>query len=784
MATRVPITALVSLVAFSVMLGGSSFVLYGEENQLPETRPLTWSEAELPDLLMDGAHRFIERKIGDAAKNRHRFWPPKDAAAGRWTEMVESNRAHLRSIIGAVDHRLPPAMEYFGSELDGALVFRGEKFRIGQVRWRVLDGVFGEGLLVSPVEPVAAAVVIPDSDHTPEQLLGISEDSKVDSHFLQQLLASNVEILIPTLVSREKLATSDPRMKRSDQTNREWLYRQAFHMGRHVIGYEVQKVLAAVDWFESRRTLKQIPEQARIGVAGYGEGGLLAFYAAALDDRIDTTLVSGYFDSRESIWSEPIYRNIWSLLNRFGDAEIASMILPRKLVIEHSKHPTVSGHKGDLSTPPLERVLQELARIHPPPAAEPPSLIHENGGAATAPYSERAILAFMEHLGIHDLAVTTESITDVRHAFSAKERQLRMVKQIEQHVQGLVRESEHVRDQFMLYKIIPEFTDSKWSTERRHPVHSPQVFSEGAREFRRRFYDEALGRFDEPLLPPNARTRRVIETEAWTAYDVVLDVFDGLIAWGVLVVPKNLKQGERRPVVVCQHGRQGIPRDTIDGHKTAYNDFAAELAERGFITFAPHNLYRGEDRYRWLDRKANTIGCTLFSFIVAQHDQILHWLDSLPFVDGERIAFYGLSYGGETAVRVPTILEKYCLSICSGDFNQWTRKVAATDQPFSFMRTIEWEMPYWNLGHTFDYAEMTYLMVPRPFMVERGHHDRVGRDRWVAHEFAKVRWLYAQLGLADRVELEFFQGGHSINGEGAFAFLHKHLEWPVPDDLR
>ena len=131
-------------------------------------------------------------------------------------------------------------------------------------------------------------------------------------------------------------------------------------------------------------------------------------------------------------------------------------------------------------------------------------------------------------------------------------------------------------------------------------------------------------------------------------------------------------------------------------------------------------------------------------------------------------------------MRVPTVLEKYCLSICSGDFNQWTRKVAATDQAFSFMNSIEWEMPYWNLGHTFDYAEMTYLMVPRPFMVERGHHDRVGRDRWVAHEFAKVRWLYAQLGLSDRVEIEFFQGGHSINGEGTFAFLHKHLDWPMP----
>jgi hypothetical protein len=272
----------------------------------------------------------------------------------------------------------------------------------------------------------------------------------------------------------------------------------------------------------------------------------------------------------------------------------------------------------------------------------------------------------------------------------------------------------------------------------------------------------------------------VAESDRWTAYDVVLDVWPEMIAWGVLVVPKDLKPGERRPVVVCQHGRNGVPRDTVDGNKTAYNNFAAVLAERGFVTFAPHNLYRGEDRYRWLSRKANTVQASLFSFILAQHDQILRWLGTQSFVDPARIAFYGLSYGGETAVRVPTILEGYALSICSGDFNQWTRKVAATDQPFTFMRTIEWEMPYWNLGHTFDYAEMAYLMIPRPFMVERGHYDRVGRDAWVAHEYGKVRWLYATLGLGDRTEIEFFPGGHSINGEGTFDFLHRNLKWPAP----
>ena len=767
-------TALIALVGFSCQV-------IAEDARLKGTAPLEWAEADLPDLLMDGAHKFVERKIVDAAKNRHRFWPANDASAEAWQKATDENREELRTIIGAVDQRSPPRIEYFGNTAEEVTAYSGDGFHVAQVRWPVLDGVWGEGLLVSPVEKaIASAIVIPDADQTPEQLLGMTDGIPDESQIARRLIANKVEVLIPTLVTRQKLETEDARLKRSDQTEREWLYRQAFHMGRHIIGYEVQKVLAAVDWLEVRHTQQQVSQEP-IGVAGYGEGALIAFYAAAIDTRIDATLVSGYFDSRENGWAQPIYRNVWSLLNRFGDAEIASLILPRKLIIEHSESPTIVGHKGDSKTPTLERVQREVARIRVPGDDTRPHFVHGKNGSTVGAFSTAASNGFHKALGVATPAKAVPEMSDNRFAFQADERRRRTVQQIENHVQGLVRKSEHVRDRFMLYELMPELADSKWSTEKQHPTHDSKKFIDGAKEFRRKFNEEGIGKFDEALLPFNARSRRLAETDDWIAYDIVLDVFDDLIAWGVLVVPKDLKPGEKRPVVVCQHGRNGIPRDAIDTHKTAYNDFAAKLAERGFITFSPHNLYRGEDRYRWLDRKANTIGCSLFSFIVAQHDQILRWLDAQPFVDGDRIAFYGLSYGGETAVRVPTILEKYCLSICSGDFNQWTRKIAATDQPFSFMRSIEWEMPYWNLGHTFDYAEMTYLMVPRPFMVERGHHDRVGRDRWVAHEFAKVRWLYAQFGLADQLDIEYFQGGHSINGEASFRFLHKHLNWPEPE---
>ena len=743
---------------------------------LPQTKPLDWEESDLSSRLMDGAHRFIERRIEESVAKRKQFWARDFSSPAAYAKSVQPNRERFQTNIGAVDPRLAARMERFGDDDHPALVAETARYVVHQVRWPVLEGLFGSGLLVQPKgTTLAHAVVISDADQTPEQMLGLAPGVRPESQAARLLAENGFELVLPTLVNREKLQTDDQQLRKSDQTHREWIYRQAFHMGRHIIGYEVQTVMAAVDWFRQRHG-----DNAKVGVCGYAEGGLIAFYAAAADTRIDAVLVSGYFDSRQKVWAEPIYRNVWGLLREFGDAEVASLILPRTLIVEYSPAPTVLDQKGEWHTPDFESVAAELDRIEAGPTFAKPLLVQSGNGAPVGPFSNHALAAFAERLGAGTLgALSGELPVDKRGAFDPAPRQLWLVQEMEDHTQMLVRQADKVRDRFFLYSVIPELADSQWSTARRHPVRAPEKFIEGVKPFRRRFWEEGMGRFEEALLPFNARTRRVAETAQWTAYDVVLDVFQDLFAWGILVVPKDLKPGERRPVVVCQHGRNGLPRDTLDAGSTAYNNFAGTLAERGFITFAPHNLYRGEDRYRWLSRKANTLKATLFSFIIAQHDQILRWLETQPNVDGDRIAFYGLSYGGETAVRVPAILEKYCLSICSGDFNQWTRKVAATDQPFSFMRTIEWEMPYWNLGHTFDYAEMTYLMVPRPFMVERGHLDRVGLDSWVAHEYAKTRWLYAQLGLADRTEIEFFQGDHSINGEATFEFLSKHLNWPL-----
>jgi hypothetical protein len=247
-------------------------------------------------------------------------------------------------------------------------------------------------------------------------------------------------------------------------------------------------------------------------------------------------------------------------------------------------------------------------------------------------------------------------------------------------------------------------------------------------------------------------------------------------------VPNDIKPGEKRPCVVCQHGLEGRPTDVVNPKvKTPYyNSFGADLANRGFVVFAPQNPYIFKNEFRQFVRKANPMQLHIYSFIVRQHERILEFLATLPYVDTTRIAYYGLSYGGKVAMRIPSLLTGYCLSICSGDFNEWIWKNINLDWQGSYMFTGEYEMYEFDLGNTFNYAEMAALIAPRPFMVERGHADGVGLDEYVAFEYAKVRRLYATLGIADRTEIEFFSGGHVIQGQGTFAFLHRHLSWPAP----
>ena len=749
----------------------------------PGTRPLKL-EGDLSAEMVAGIDRFLMREITAAAKRRSTFWKRDFRTDDTFQLSVLKNRERFRYCIGAVDKPLPiKGLEFISTTSRSSLRYQDETMTIHAVRWPVIRGVHGEGLLIQPKGAIRGRVVaIPDADQTPEQLAGLAPGIEPRSQFARRLAAAGCQVVIPSLINRSDEFSGDARVRFTNQTHREWVYRQAFQMGRHIIGYEVLKVQAVVNWFAAEN--KKIPDPPLIGVAGYHEGGLIAMYTAALDERINATLVSGYFNNRDRVWEEPIYRNVFGLLEQFGDAEILSLISPRAIIIEHSEIPELKGPPtqrkgrgagaapGILKTPSFDSVQAEYQRAMKLAAkgTRMALVTAEKDKALDSFGSDPALETLLKQMQVtpKDGWKTTVAPAKALHIKPPSGRQKRLVAELVDYNQRLLRFSEYERTE-NFWKKLPTNDVKKWDAQ--------------CEPHRQRLWNDVIGKFPTANLPINPRSRKIQETDKWICYEVVLDVWKDVFAWGYLLVPKDIKPGEKRPVVVCQHGLEGVPNDAVtrDPKERAfryYKGFAAELADRGFVTFAPHNPYRGRDAFRVLQRKANPLGRSLFSVIIAQHNRIIDWLEKLPYVDQSRIGFYGLSYGGKTAMRVPAVVPRYCLSICSADFNEWIKKNTTVDTRYSYMFTGEYEMFEYNLGHTFNYAEMAALIAPRPFMVERGHKDGVAPDEWVAYEFAKVRRLYANLGIPERTEIEFFNGPHSINGKATYEFLHRHLNWP------
>lgn len=787
-----------------------------ESDALPGTRLLT-EVIPLDEVMVAGIDRYALKAIDEASKRRREQSDRGGFDAVSGFADSDTRRKQFSDLIGVVDKRLQPdGLELVSGLDDRGIVAETDHVQVLAVRWKVLDGVDASGLLLRPVhgDVVARVVAIPDADWTPEMIAGIvpaqhaeSSESEEDglgedpdvgasdggsganfrkckSHYAMDFASLGCEVLVPTLISRgTEFSRNDEIGRSTNLSHREFVYRQAFEMGRHVIGYEVQKVLAAVDQFELRNEQTELP----IIVAGVSDGGLIALYSTALDSRVDAAIVSGYFDQRENVWQEPIDRNVWGLLKQHGDAELAALIAPRQLLIEMAPDiPEVSGPAkarrniaapGVIRSPNEASVMREIARARhmlPEAVAEKSIQVIGTVGEGNLPLRAAVVRACLEKVCSVELDKEVERavLIDQRAMFSADKRQQTQVTQMVQFTQQLLRKSHRVRD--------ARFAKLDRS--------SATAFNQSAQVEREQIHEELFGRLPAPSIEPNPRSRLVLDDEMMHGYEIVLDVYEDVIAAGILLLPKDLVPGEKRPVVVCQHGLEGVPMDTISGPESrgyrAYKSFAAELCRRGFIVYSPQNPYRGGDAFRTLQRKSNVLGRSLFSYIIPQHLVTLRWLSKLDSVDPNRIGFYGLSYGGKTAVRVPPMLPKtaqepgYCLSICSADYNDWVAKNASVDAKFSYLWTGEYEIFEWNMAHVANYAELSILMTPRPFMVERGHDDGVGIDEWVAWEFAKVRRHYNKLGIGDLAEIEFFNGPHTINGKQSYDFLHRHLDWP------
>ena len=698
--------------------------------------------------------RYFLQQIASTPAKRESLWQPDFSSAAAYQASVQKHRDHLRRMLGLV--------QATPGNPTTQVLYESANLRIEDVILPIDAELQVRALLFLPRSstPTPAVIAISTESTTREEFTGIVQ-GMTPAPWLTTLLGRKVAVAVPMMTERR----DDHQICRQagNRDRRRVLWRAGFIVGRTLVGLEVQQALALREFLASQPGILA-PE---IAIMGEAQGGMTALYAGAVDERFAAVASLNYFEQRENCWQEPVDRVLYGQLNEFGDAEVAALVAPRPLWIV-----TEPGHSVSFAS-----VSAELAR-----ARRFFGGLGDADKLTSVEASENALVVAAD--GIAAALGATAKETTSEFAFRIPLAQIAQVRdqQFEtlfQYLQNLDAASDQVRNTY-------------WQLNSTPPGDRPQKVQKLRTELA-----SLVGVTATDPVPLHPRTALIGETDKFVAYDVLLDVAEGVEAYGQLLVPRAVAGhvGHRLPAVVCQHGFDGSPKyvsgvgSGIDSADHFYHRFGERLAERGYVVFAPYLTVPEDHRqpmftYRAdfvnpLVRLAASLGLMRTSIELAKLHHIVDFLQSLPFVEPNNIGYYGLSYGGYSALWMPPLEPRLKLTIISAHFNDW--RTMLTD-PTRFNASY-WTLPdedfyNWNVLNRFVHTEIIAAMWPRPVSIEYGSDDQVTTPEWHQRAWRELRQFSEAWGMEEKIVDDDFSGPHSIHGIGTFFFLDR---WLRPD---
>lgn len=757
---------------FLLLLVGAPVSVQAAE-PLPGTTPFEFPQGPEPIVQqqLQQVLGFWQRRIARAEQDRDALWRPDFRSPEAYQQSLEGHRANCRRILGLEDE----------SDLAKAAVARqveplltDDACRIERIEIPLPGAMAARGIVVAPTAAGrrAAILVVPDADTWPERALGLAGGSSPP--WLRQFAARGAVVFV--LQSIERLADHPYCQTTHGKDRRMVLYRLGYPVGRTMPGLDVRDALAALDYLAGRPDV----DEARLALLGVGQGGMTALYTAALDRRVAATAVASYFDRRDRCWQEPVDRRLPGQLIEFGDAELAALVAPRTLIVISTASSADAAARVAYEGDRARRFFAGLG--HPDRLT-----LVEN--VAPTEVTERAASALADALALAEASLA-QDIPSTRIADEAAQGvRNRHFEERMAYLRTLIAGSEANRD-------------ARWRLTDTPAAEFPLTQAKMLNEFRELVGEIAV---DPPSAEPlsvsperaraglaapkpdaasviHARTELVLSRDGYQAYRVLLDVTEGVQVYGNLLVP--LPAAGRRPAVLCQHGLSGTP-EMITGlgqtQDTPYHEFGRRLAEQGYVVFAPLVLHYHP--VQWTNdqaRMADAVGITRVALPVAQTKRVVDFLQALPVVDPQRIGYYGLSYGGYSALWISPREKRLAAIVISGHFNDWRSKITSDATATSYLLHPDEDFYNWNILNRFTHVELVTMMTPRPVCIEYGRRDGITTPQWTAYAWNQLAAVRDHLGLGDRITLAEFDGVHEVRGVESFAFLKRYLGRPRP----
>ncbi len=249
-----------------------------------------------------------------------------------------------------------------------------------------------------------------------------------------------------------------------------------------------------------------------------------------------------------------------------------------------------------------------------------------------------------------------------------------------------------------------------------------------------------------------------------------------------LCVPKDVADGTRRAAaVLCLH-----PTDNEAGHRVvvglggrAHRQYAAELAERGYVTIAPSypHLANYWPNLAELGFDSGTMKA------IWDNLRAVDLLASLPGVDMSRgVAAIGHSLGGHNAIFTAVFDPRITVVVTSCGFDSFLDYYAGAERNWYFGQgwcQIRYMPRLSNYRGRleqipFDFPELLGALAPRPVYVNAPQHDDNFQVASVDRCVAAAQPVYALLGGSGRLRVEHPDCDHDFpdaQREQAYQFI-------------
>jgi cephalosporin-C deacetylase-like acetyl esterase len=287
-------------------------------------------------------------------------------------------------------------------------------------------------------------------------------------------------------------------------------------------------------------------------------------------------------------------------------------------------------------------------------------------------------------------------------------------------------------------------------------------------------YDEMMGLSDLPppqeRLPPVATVTGVLERDGYRVENFHFQSRSRLYVAGNLYVPTTERR-EPMPAVLYLCGHSPSPRAYYQAHlrRFAQLGFVALVIDPIHLGELPgyhHGLF-SEGWWQWYSRGYTPAGVELFNAIRA-----VDYLQSLPYVDGDRIGVTGISGGGATSWWLAAADERVnCVApVCaSGTFASQI-----------IDRTIDGQCDcmFPINAYGWDLSDIAALVAPRPCLIASADRDRIFTIASVHEFYERLRRVYDRFGLRNNLALVETPGRHSYHERSRaaiFSWFLRHL---------